>query len=165
MQIIVGGIVVALILFGREIGERTGLAEATKQIPPKVRPVLMALPPTLWFAIRGEGTSGAGIAMIFASLALVAAVSFFGPQIDAALVGFYAARNRLLPRGLRLVLVIVLPVLISLIIVHGSLEALPVLFQGTTDSPKSAQGQAGTIVFASLMSAVAALLLMREAEA
>ena len=164
LQIVMGAIAVVLILFGHEIAERTGLSATIQQIPAKIRPVLMALPPTLWFAIRDGGTSGAGVAVMIVTLGLVAIISFFGPQIDAALVGFYAARDRTLPRWARLALVIVLPVLISLIVVHGSLAALPVLFQGTTNSSKSAQGRAGLIVFSVVLSAVIALLLMREAE-
>jgi hypothetical protein len=165
VQIIVGSLVMGLILFGGEIGERTGLSATFRQIPPKLRPVLMAIPPAMWFLLRDEGTSGAGIGVMLVSVGLVASVSYFGEQIDGALRGFYRTRNRTLPRKLRIVLAIVLPILISAVIVHGSLDSLAVLFQGTTSSAKSAEGQAGVIVFAALLSAVVALLLLRDAEA
>jgi hypothetical protein len=154
--------VVLLSVAGKPFLERSGLKAQFDRIPTRIRPILYAIPPVLWFAIRDEGTSSAGLPVAFTGLGLVAVTSLLGPEIDRALEGFYASRNRVLPRGIRTVLAIVFPLLVSLVVIHGSLGALPVFFQGTTSSAQAAAGRDGLIVFGALLSGVVAFLLIRE---
>jgi hypothetical protein len=162
--VLIGGVVsIAVILFRGEISKRLGLGDLLKGIPKWVRPVLVALPAMLWFVIRDQGTSGAGLVVMLTTLAFTAGVGAFGPVIDQRLRGFYAARNQMLPRGLRMLLTVVLPILLGFWIVHGTLAALPVLFQGSTSSPATASGRTGLFFLSTVVSAFVAFLLMREA--
>jgi hypothetical protein len=95
---------------------------------------------------------------------MVAVITFLGPRIDQRLANFYARRNRVLPRALRAVLAVVIPILVSFIVIHGSLKALPVLFGGTTNSSAPASGRTGLFILGTLLSGVAAFLLLREKE-
>ena len=163
-QIIVGLLVAVVLLFGGRVLDSTGLRPHTDQIPPKVRPIVLAIPPTIWFAAREEGTSGSGAAVALVGLALVAVISFFGDELDRPLARFFAARDRLLSHGVRLVLAVVVPLVIAFAVIHGSLLAVPVLFRGTTSSYASAQDRTDLIVLGSLISGILTFLLLRERE-
>ena len=69
-----------------------------------MRQMLVSLTPLLYFLVRGQGTSGAGVVVVLAGAVVASGVIFLGPAIDAHLKGFYAVRNRVLTRGLRMVL-------------------------------------------------------------
>jgi hypothetical protein len=165
LQIVIGVVVAGLVAFGGQILERTGLRAIVEQIPKQFRPILLALVPAIWFAVRAKGTSGAGVPVAIVSIGLVAVISLFGPAIDRQLEGFYERRNRVLPRRLRAVLTVIAPIIVSFVIIHGSLRALPVLFGGTTSSAAAAPGRTGLFVIGTLLSGVLAFLLLREREA
>lgn len=136
--------------------------EGWRQLPTRVRGLLVSLTPLLYFLLRGQGTSGAGSAVVIAS-ALIAGVSIFlGHLIDPPLQNFYAARDRLLAGWLRVMLAPVLGVLIAFLIVHGSLSDLPALFGGTTTSPQSPIGMSGRFFLATVLAGVCTVLLLRE---
>lgn len=140
------------------------VVDGWRQLPEGVQRLLVSLTPLLYFLMRGQGTSGAGMAVIVAS-ALVAAVSIFlGHLIDPALQGFYAARDRLLARWFRVVLAPVLGVVIAFLIVHGSLLDLPALFGGETTSPQSPAGMSGWFFLATVLAGVCTVLLLREGD-
>ncbi|MBI4258927.1 MAG: hypothetical protein HY658_00010 [Actinobacteria bacterium] len=155
---------ILLILFRKEIGARMGLGRVFGQFPPWVRPVLTAIPALLWFVIRGQGTSGAGLLVMLTTLAMVGGLAILGPQLDGRLRGFYQRRNRVIPRRLRMLLAVLVPILLGFWIVHGTLAALPVLFQGTTSSPAYATDRGGLFVLSTLISGGVAFLLLREAK-
>jgi len=161
LQIVVGLIVLGLVVFGSRLLDLTGLRQQAERIPERIRPILLALPPAVWFAVREEGTSGSGTAVAVVSLGLVAVISFLGPEIDRRLAGFYARRDRILPRPARVVLAFAVPLFVALAVIHGSLAALPVLFRGTTSFSASAAGRTGLIVVGTLVSGIAAYLLLR----
>jgi hypothetical protein len=127
-----------------------------------VQRLLISLTPLLYFLLQGQGTSGAGTAVVIAG-ALVATVSIFlGHLIDPPLQDLYAARDRLLAKWLRVLLAPVLGILIAFLIVHGSLFDLPALFGGTTMSPQSPAGMPGRFFLATVLAGVCTALLLRE---
>jgi hypothetical protein len=160
--LVVGGGGAAAILLWPLIKARLGLEPTLAQIPAWARPFLAVAPFVLYFVIRGQGRSNAGVLVALLSTAIVATTAFFGPAIDRRLAGFYAARNRILPRWLRLVLALSAPLVIALLVVHGSLFALPLLFGGTTDSPSYANGKAVPFALSTILSAGIVFLLLRE---
>jgi uncharacterized integral membrane protein len=169
-----GGLIVAALQRSRIVATLSEAAEGSiaararpfvegwKQLPEQIQRLLISLTPLLYFITRGQGSSGAGAAVAMAG-AIVAAVAIFsGPALDDRLSGFYAARNRMLPLALRLLLAPVLGVLIAFLFVHGSLRDLPALFGGITTSPQSPTGMAGRFFLATLLAGACTLLLVRE---
>lgn len=171
--VVVGaGLITAAVLRSRGAGSaasatRGGQAmqpvvDAWRRLPARVRQLLVSLTPLLYFLFRGQGTSGAGMAVLMAGLVVAAAVIFLGPVIDPPLRGFYAVRDRLLARWVRALLAPVLGVLIAFLIVHGSLLDLPALFGGPTNSPQSPYGLSGRFFLATLLAGACTVLLLRE---
>lgn len=160
--VLLGGLAAGGFLYRRTIVERLGIQEQVAGMSRVWRTVLAALPGFLYFMVRGQGTSGAGGTVLVGLVIVVGASAVFGPALDAKLAGFYAARNRWLPRALRMVLAIVAPVLVAFIVIHGSLSDLPALFGGTTNHPMSPVGREDRFLLGTLLSAVAAWLLLRD---
>ena len=132
------------------------------RLPEPIRRIVIALTPLIYFVLRGQGTSGAGSVVIFATLLVVLAIVLLGKQIDKVLDPFYAARDGVLPRWLRAILAPVLGVLVAFIVVHGSILDLPALFGGPTRSPQSPIGLEPRFLFATLLASILAVLLVRE---
>jgi hypothetical protein len=163
------GLIAAAVLRSRLAGSIASAArgggaivDAWQRVPARVRRLLVSLTPLLYFLFRGQGTSGAGMAVLMAGVAVAAAVIFLGHVIDPPLRGFYAARDRLLARWLRTLLAPVLGVLIAFLVVHGSLLDLPALFGGQTNSPQSPVGMSGRLFLATLLAGACTVLLLRE---
>ena len=166
LPVAVGGAAVAmtLILARGWIGRRLLQVPAVAQLPPVARRLLLALVPLLYFMVRGAGTSGAGALVLILSMLVAGGLALAAPSLDGTLRGFYAARNRALPAWLRAVLVPVGAILISFLVVHGSLLDLPALFGGQTNSPASPAGREGRFALAIILSGVLGMLLLREEE-
>jgi hypothetical protein len=138
------------------------IVDGWRRLPAGVQRLLVSLTPLLYFLTRGQGTSGAGTAVAIAGLMVATFAIFLGDLIDPPLTAFYALRDRLLGRWLRVLLAPVLGVLIAFLIVHGSLLDLPALFGGTTTSPQSAVGLPGRFFLATLLAGACTVLLLRE---
>lgn len=169
--IVVGGGLIVVALNRTRIGQAIMSAEwlrpaveAWQKLPPRVQSLLTSLTPLIYFLFRGQGTSSAGMVVLIAGVMVAATVIFLGPAIDPKLEGFYAARNRVLARGVRMVLAPVLAILIAFLVVHGSLADLPALFGGPTSSPQSPVGQRGPFFLATLLAGACTVLLLRESE-
>jgi hypothetical protein len=167
--VVVGGGLIAAALYKSRIGKAIMSAElprpiieAWEKMPPRTRQLLVSLTPLLYFLIRGQGTSNAGIVVVIASLIVAGGVIFRGQAIDSWLTGFYATRNRVLARGLRMVLAPVLGIMIAFLVVHGSLGDLPALFGGQTTSPQSPAGRTVQFFLATLLAGACTVLLLRE---
>jgi hypothetical protein len=167
--IVVGGGLIAAALYKSRIGKALMSAEWARQFveiwdktPPRVRQLLVSMAPLLYFLFRGQGTSGSGIVVVLAALMVAGAVIFLGKEIDARLTGFYAARDRVLARGPRMVLAPVLGIVIAFLVVHGSVADIPALFGGETSSPQSPAGLAGPMFLATLLAGACTVLLLRE---
>jgi len=141
------------------VGRVVGFWDA---LPEPVRRIAIALTPLIYFVFRGQGTSDAGLVVIFATLLVVLAIVLLGKQIDQVLDPFYAARDGILPRWLRAILAPVLGVLVAFVVVHGSILDLPALFGGPTRSPQSPVGLEFRFLVATLLASVLAVLLVRE---
>lgn len=163
--IILGLIAGGLILFWSSIIDALNLRETANAIPQRVKPVLAAIPGVAYFLIRGQGTSGSGGIVLVSMLVIIAISVVFGPAMDRALTGYYRARNRVLPRPLRMALAIVLPILVAFLVIHGSLSDLPALWGGDTKHPANPIGKDGRFFFGSILSACIAWLLLRDAQA
>jgi len=138
------------------------VVDGWKRLPARVKRLLVSLTPLLYFLMRGQGTSGAGMAVVIAGLMVATFVIFLGDLIDPPLRAFYTVRDRLLARWLRVLLAPVLGVLIAFLIVHGSLMDLPALFGGTTTSPQSPAGLSGRFFLATMLAGACTVLLLRE---
>ena len=163
VAILLGVVAAGIVLFRDEIVQRLGIGPVLDQVPGWLRPLLAAVPAVLYFLVRGQGISGAGAAMLVVVALTVFVGAVFGPAIDAKLVNLYRARDRMLPRPLRLALALILPVLIAFLVVHGSLADLPALFGGTANRMTSATGREGLFLLGALLSSAVAFLLMRGA--
>lgn len=138
------------------------LLNGWSNLPWKVRRTLVALTPLLYFVLRGQGTSGAGGAVLLGGAAVAVPVILLGDQIDRLLRRYYRRRNMLLPRWLRLILAPTLAVILAFAIVHGSLLDLPALFGGATLTPRSPVGLDGRFFLATLIAGACTVLLIRE---
>lgn len=161
--LVLAGLVGGAWVYRRAIVERLGLQELVAGMSRGVRTVLAALPGVLYFMARGQGTSGAGGVVLVAMLGVVAAGAAWGPGLDLKLAAFYAGRNRVLPRPLRMLLALVAPVLVAFFVIHGSLADLPALFGGTTNHPATPVGRDGRFFLGTVLSAGVTWLLLREA--
>jgi hypothetical protein len=173
--LIVGGALLLGALFRSRVGEAIRKAslrdssgaiarvlEVWADLPWQVRRILVALTPLIYFLVRGQGTSGAGFVVVFATLLVVLAIVLLGTQIDRLLDPFFVLRDKVLPRWVRHLLAPVLAIIIAFVIVHGSLLDLPALFGGTTHSPQSPYGLEGRFLLATLLAGVCTVLLVRE---
>ena len=152
-----GGAVV--IVMRPSILRATGGDQVLAQFTPWVRPVAATLPVVVYMLWRGQGTSDSGANVLFA-VALVLVVSLvWERQINSALAGFLAGRDRLLPKPLRTLLIAVVPILVGFVVVHGSLADLPAMFGGTTNRAVSPANRGGQIFLGTLLSAVVGYLL------
>jgi hypothetical protein len=147
------------ILFRPQLIRAFNLEQTLAQLPVLVRAVLPAIPALGLVVVRGQGTSGAGMQTILASIIIILVTVKFRSQIDARLGGWYAARNRVLPRPLRTALVAVVPILIGFLVVHGSLADIPALFGAVTKHAQSPSGRGNVILLGTLLSAAAGYLL------
>jgi hypothetical protein len=167
--VVVGGGLIVAALYKSRIGKAIMSAEwprpivdAWENMSPRVRQLLVSLTPLLYFLIRGQGTSNAGIVVVIASFIIAGGVIFLGQAIDSRLKGYYAARNRVLAQGLRMVLAPLLGIVIAFLIVHGSLGDLPALYGGETTSPQSPADLTGRFFLATLLAGACTVLLLRE---
>lgn len=161
--IVVGGGLVAAAILRYRIAERLRpFLDRLREIPAPARRLLMSLAPLIYFLLRGQGTSGAGFAVTVAGLLVATAILFLGPKIDPALGPFYAARNRLLTHGLRVVLAPIFGILVAFVVVHGSLADIPALFGGPTRNSQSPAGESVEFFFATLLAGIGTVLLLRE---
>ncbi|OXM63295.1 hypothetical protein CF165_30830 [Amycolatopsis vastitatis] len=161
--IVVGGGLIAAAVLRFRIAERLRpQLERLEEIPVPVRRLLISLAPLIYFLFRGQGTSGAGFAVTAAGALVASAVVFLGPKIDPPLGAFYAARDRLLARWVRVLLAPVFGILVAFLVVHGSLTDLPALFGGTTESPQSPVDESGRFFLATLLAGTGTVLLLRE---
>ena len=162
--VVIGGVVaIGLALFRSQISSRLLRIPAIARIPEPVRTIGLAAIPLLYFSLRGRGTSGAGGLVLVVGLAVVVAIQLFGPALDRSLARFYEARNRVLPRWLRMLLVPLVAIVVTFLLIHGSLGDLPAMFGGTTRAPASPAGRQGLFLVGVLLSAAAGILLLREA--
>jgi hypothetical protein len=138
------------------------VVDGWRRLPARVQRLLVSLTPLLYFLIRGQGTSGAGMTVVIAGLSVATFVIFLGDLIDPPLRAFYTVRDRLLARWIRVLLAPVFGVLIAFLIVHGSLSDLPALFGGTTTSPQSPAGLSGRFFVATMLAGACTVLLLRE---
>lgn len=157
----IGGAAVALVLFRQDIG-RVVRARLNVQVHPVASTLLWAAPALLYFLMRGQGTSGAAIPVILAVCGTLVSTAIFGDRIDAVLSGYYKVRDRILPPVVAAVLVLVLPILISFAVIHGSLSDLPAFFGGSTESPLSPSGLWFRFFLGTLLATVLTVLLTRR---
>ncbi|SMC50911.1 hypothetical protein [Kibdelosporangium aridum] len=167
--IVVGGGLIIVVLNKSRIGKLilSGMwarpfVERWQRLPEHVRQYLVSTTPLLYFLFRGQGTSDGGALVVIAALLVSGAFVFFGHVIDPKLQSFYARRDKILARPVRMVLAPVLAILIAFLVVHGSLADLPALFGGETSSPQSPMGLSGQLFLATLLAAVCTALLLRE---
>jgi hypothetical protein len=138
------------------------VVDGRRRLPARVQRLLVSLTPLLYFLIRGQGTSGAGLAVVAAGITLATIVIFLGNLMDPPLRGFYIIRDRWLARPLRFLIAPVMGVLIAFLVVHGSLLDLPALFGGKTRSPQSPAGLSGRFFVATMLAGMCTVLLLRE---
>jgi hypothetical protein len=150
------------IVFREQLIDRLGVRPLLDRLPTWARTILPAIPALIFVLARGQGTSNAGGSVILASLIVMVVTVGFRTQIDAKLAGFYAKRNKILPRFLRGVLVAVAPILVGFVIVHGSLADIPAMWGSVTQHAASPAGRGGHIFVATIVSAAIGYLLMAE---
>jgi len=159
-----GGASMALLFFGRF---QRMIEPLTQSIPPGfVRPLLTAVPVAILYLSRWKGTQDDSSALLTAAIIVGFAffVARYREEINQRLAPFYAERNRLLSRPVRMVLVFVVPIFLTFLLVHRNLGDIGALLGGTTSSPKSPAG-GGTgfmIVLTTALSACAVFLLLNE---
>jgi hypothetical protein len=173
--VVIGGALVVAALLRAKIGaliQKISLRDTSgwtsrvlntwARLPWQVRRLIVAVTPLLYFLVRGQGTSGAGGAVLLAGVLVALPIIVLGDQIDRLLHVYYERRDRILPRWLRLVLAPALAVVIAFAVVHGSLLDLPALFGGTTAAPQSPVGLANRFFLATLIAGICTVLLVRE---
>lgn len=163
--IIFGGVAALAVVFMRRVQSRLKVLE---QIMPArfVGPVLAGASVAVVYLIRWTGTQG-GFSSVVTALLIAGfgiVTGLYRSQINRFLTPFYEARNRYLPKLVRMGLMFVLPVFLTFLIAHGSLSDIGALFGGSTDSPSAAStGGAGfRILLTAVLSAVSVYLLLNE---
>jgi hypothetical protein len=154
--------VTAAVLYRQELAERLGVVEVLAGLPAWGRALLRASPALFYFVARGSGTSGAAGLVVTTTVALIAAITFFGRVIDARLARFYDRRDRVVPRVARVLIALALSIVTAFGAVHGALSDLKALVGGPTSSPQSPVGLSGRFVVALVLVAATTVLLVRE---
>jgi hypothetical protein len=161
LSVSVGLVVAGVVVFWPQIVHALKLEQVVERIPSRAKPLLAATPPLVWFAVRGGEVASGTWTVIAASVAVTAAPWLIGPALDPRLGGFYAARDRAIPRTLRVVLVLLVALLVAALVVYGSFAALPGAFFGSTDATP-AGARTVRLLIGTLLVGVAGFLLLRE---
>jgi len=156
-----GGTVAAIVLLRPEIGQLVR-GRFNVRVHPVVTTLLWAAPALIYFYFRGQGTSSAGIPVIIAVCGTLIVTALFGERIDAALAGYYRVRDRILPPPVAAILVLVVPIVISFAVIHGSLSDLPAFVGGSTESPLSPEGLGFRFFAGTLLATVFTILMTRR---
>jgi len=157
----VGGFAAAIILLRPEIRQLLG-GRINVRLHPVITTLLWAAPALIYFIYRGQGTSAAGVPVVIAVCGTLIATAAFGEQIDAKLAGYYRVRDRIVPPVLAGILVLVVPILISFAVIHGSLSDLPALLGGSTETPLSPRGLGFRFFAGTLLATVFTILMTRR---
>ncbi len=160
--VILGALAVGGIMFRQAIYR--SMAPLQQVIPQRLFPVVFAgVPAIFYFLIRGSGTlsSGGTLLTTVAVGGLMALIVARGSALDKQLAGWYEARNRILPRPVRMLSPLVVGVFLSFALVQGSISDIGALFGGTTSTAATPSG--GKIFLATILTVVASFLLMRDA--
>jgi hypothetical protein len=139
------------------------LKQLTSAIPTHLRgPVLAGLPMAALYLTRWKGTQSDGAAYLTAGIPL--ALSFVlasrRQQLDARLAGFYRARNRILPKPVRMASVVVVPTVLAFGVAHGDLNDIGALFGEQTSTSNTPTGNG--ILISSMLTAIIVFLLLNE---
>lgn len=159
-----GGASLALLLVGRL---KQFLEPVLTLIPQRfVGPALTAGPAALLYLVRWKGTQSDGSALLTCAVIIgfSFAVAANRDKLNERLGPFFEARNRLLPRAVRFILVAVVPVFLTFLLVHRDLSDIGALLGGTTSSPRapSAGNTELMIVLSAIVSAAVVFLLLNE---
>lgn len=126
------------------------------------RPAAVVVPLVVLYFARLKGTQSGGSA--FLTMAFVSAFTFLmaarRQQIQAKLGSFYETRDRLLPRVVRVILVVAIPIFLTFLLAHGSLGDIGALFGGETRHSQTPGG--GRIFITAVLSAGTGFLLLDE---
>lgn len=164
--IIAGGLVLTLLLIGPELAEAVGLRAPLSRLPAVVKSLLFAAPGYAYLASRGQGTTDVAAPVIVTGIVIIIVLAVTGEAIDTRLAPFYSARNRVLPRGVRQGLTLVLAIVASFLIIHGDITDLPALFGvGTHTKVKAFFTDSSRFVFGGIVAMLVAVVLLREAPA
>ncbi len=159
--VILGLLAVGGIMFRKAIYR--GMAPLQQVIPQRFFPIVLAgVPALLYFLIRGSGTLSSGGALMtsVAVGGLMTLIAARGSLLDKQLIGWYEARNRILPRPVRMLAPLVVGVFLSFALVQGSITDIGALFGGTTSTSATPSG--GKIFLATVLTMVVSFLLMRD---
>lgn len=163
--VLLGGLAALPCLFFRRVQPLVGALQDL--IPNRfLWPAIVGLPAAVLYVARWKGTQSDTSALLTA--ATIGASGFlianWRSRINRVAAPFYQRRDRVLPRVLRLALVLVLPLLLTFLLVHRDLGDIGAVFGGTTKSPRSpAAGSTElAILVTTVLSASAAFLLLNE---
>jgi hypothetical protein len=161
--IVVCGLALVPILFHRTLAPiaRPLLAK----VPKKFRGLtLVGIPAALIYITRWRGTQTQGTAIVTVGLPLALGFVLIAarPRIDERLASFYERRDRVLPRGARFALVLVIPVVLTFAIAQRSLSDIGAFFGGQTKANRPVN-QAGTrILITAILSTIFGFVLLNE---
>lgn len=161
--LVVGGAVVAAILYREEIAQRSGLGEFMRGLSPVNQALMRAAPALLYFLLRGRGTAGGGaILVVLVALGVVFGMVRYGEQIDQRLSSFYRVRDRALSLRVRTIIAVIFPVVVGFGVIHGSLADLPALFGASTSTPQAPMGRESQYFLGAVLCAGVTILLLRR---
>lgn len=168
VTVLLAGGVASIFLFTKALAPvLQPIKSITSQIPDRLRPVVIAgVPLFLLYFFRWRGNQGGLQAMLtmVATVGLGFLIASNRKRIDKKLTPFYRARDRVLPKPVRLVLVFLIPILTAFLIAHGNLGDIGALFGGETKVSRPSQGSPGYLIaLSALISMVGVFLLLNEA--
>jgi hypothetical protein len=161
--IIISVVALVPILFHRSLGPIA--RPFLSKIPAKSRGlVVVGIPAALVYITRwrGQQTQGAAIVTVGLPLALGFALTAGRERIDVRLASFYERRNRVLPRALRFVLVLAIPVVLTFAIAQRSLSDIGAIFGGQTKAARPVNQAGGRILITALLSTAIGFVLLNE---
>jgi hypothetical protein len=135
------------------------------KIPAKSRGlVVVGIPAALIYITRwrGQQTQGAAIVTVALPLGLGFIFTAGRQQIDERLASFYEWRNRALPRAIRFVLVLAIPIVLTFAIAQRSLSDIGAMFGGQTKAARPVNQAHGRIVITALLSTIFGFVLLNE---
>ncbi len=140
------------------IGEATG-------IPVKYRRTLaVGVPVAFLYIFRWSGTQGTFSALLTMAIPIGTALYIAKNRtaLEARLKPWFKWRDRTIPDNIRLVLVVVVPILIAFLFIHGSLIDLIAFFGGSTRSRTMVAQRGWQILFGTFLSTVSVFLLAHK---
>ncbi|HLF15964.1 MAG TPA: hypothetical protein VI796_00825, partial [Candidatus Thermoplasmatota archaeon] len=162
--VVLANVALVLALFGNVLAAAVGLPRYTARFPRRWVPLVFAMVPLLYYALRAFGSFQDRLPIFLTTLGIVLLTIVAGPSLDQRLEPFYARRNRSLPGWSRRLAVPLLCFLATTLIIFGNFDGVTAMFGASPGAPPGESSLRLRTLLGGVLAATLAFLLLREAD-